>query len=228
MHSMFHKHWRAFSRLRTSSLGKTTIRLSSTSFLLRLPPSSATREVPTPLLFVSSGEWDKNSTEGMTTLAAMLAEKGFTCIETNLARPLELSSHNDSRRMMEHYESDLVSQFRLTSIPFPPVILARSSACLIAQTYISSHPASAMILINPPASNKELQTEGKLPNDLEEFTYEPHFPIAVITGSERQANRLREISRICQSDNVDLIVVEGLKEGKVLNEIELWLDQLGI
>lgn len=105
-------------------------------------------------------------------------------------------------------------------------MISRSLGCLITQTYISSHPASGIILIDPPISNEDIR--GYLPGNLDEFTYEPRFPIAVIAGHNAQAKLLQEKNRICQSASVDLMVVEGLKLGKVAHEIELWLDQLGI
>jgi hypothetical protein len=121
---------------------------------------------------------------------------------------------------------ETTSMVKLTTIPFPPVIVARSSACLIAETYISSHPASGMVLINPPVSNAEL-VGTKLPTPLKEFDYEPNFPIAVIT-TPHDVGRLRELNRICASENVDIIVVEDLDGGQVFNAVEGWLDKLGI
>ena len=121
---------------------------------------------------------------------------------------------------------ELVSTIRHSTIPFPPVVFSRASACLIAQTYISSHPASGMVLISPPASNEDLDT-AKLPTPLVEFNYEPKFPIAVI-ATPRHAQRLRESNRICQSGDVDIITVQDLDDGQVFVEVKNWLDKLGI
>ena len=46
--------------------------------------------------------------------------------------------------------TELASHIRLLAIPFAPVIVARAGGTLIAQTYVSSHPASALLLISPP------------------------------------------------------------------------------
>lgn len=121
-----------------------------------------------------------------------------------------------------------MSTVRLSNIPFPPVIFARASACLIAQTYISSNPASGMVLISPPISNKDLET-AELPTPLEEFNYEPNFPIAVI-ATPKHAERLRKSNRICQSKNVDIIVDESLNRSdlQLYAQVEKWLDKLGI
>ncbi|KAF8973720.1 hypothetical protein BDZ97DRAFT_1912188 [Flammula alnicola] len=199
------------------------MRLAS-SFIIHAPPANAPREVPTPLVFISARSWDDDSTSGMTTLASMLAEKGFTCIESDLA--ISQSSMSDSKLMMNGYESELASTIRLSAIPFPPVIVARASACLIAETYISSNPSSGLILISPPVSNAELSID-KLPTPLEEFNYEPNFPIAVI-ATPHEVERLRESNRICQSDSVDVIRVVDINLQQTLIEIEQWLDRLGI
>jgi len=121
---------------------------------------------------------------------------------------------------------ELKSVVRLTAIPFPPVIVASGSACLVAQTYISSNPASAMVLISPPVSNNELDSK-RFPTPLEEFNYEPEFPIAVI-GTPEEVSELREKNRICQSENVDVISIKDLNQQQTFVEIELWLDKLGI
>lgn len=175
----------------------------------------------------------------------MLAEKGFTCVQTDLQIPD--SSLHDSKSMMEDYElgdnirtilvfcsrlfnsnfSELSSAIRLSTIPFPPIIVARGSACLIAQTYISSNPASGMILISPPTSNAEMLESSRLPSPLAEFDYEPNFPIAVV-GSEDETEKLAVAHRICRSENVDIITIQGLDENKMFVEIEKWLDKLGI
>lgn len=62
MHSTFHRYWRSLPKL--TATPRTGLRFASTSFLLRVPSSNAPREVPTPLLFVSAGSWDKESTTG--------------------------------------------------------------------------------------------------------------------------------------------------------------------
>lgn len=121
----------------------------------------------------------------------------------------------------------MVSTVRLSTIPFPPVVVARASACLIAETYISSNAASGMVLISPPISNKTLTEDAALPTPLEEFNYEPNFPIVVLATPE-EADRLRQSNRICQNQNVDVIAVVDLADKEVFSELEQWLDKLGI
>jgi len=84
-----------------------------------------------------------------------------------------------------------------------------------------------MVLISPPVSNAELSDAKVLPTPLEEFNYEPKFPIAVVATPEH-ADRLRESNRICQNGNVDIITVKDLDEQQTLVEVEVWMDKLGI
>ncbi|KAF4623722.1 hypothetical protein D9613_001943 [Agrocybe pediades] len=223
MHSMFRRYFHYFPRI-NPKVARTGVRLASSSFVLRVPPQSAPRESPTPLVFLSVSELDNTSNRLSTVLASMLAEKGFTCIETDLKIPQ--STTTNSQTMVDNYESELKSVVRLTAIPFPPVIVAQGLGCLVAQTYISSNPATGMVLISPPVSNEELDPK-RFPSPLQEFNYEPEFPIAVIATPE-EVSELRERNRICQSENVDVIPIKELKTQQVFTELELWLDKLGI
>jgi len=159
----------------------------------------------------------------MTTFASIFAEKGFTCIECDLSMPD--NSVANSETLMHHFESQLSSDIRLAGIPFPPVIFARSSASLIAQTYISSNPASGLFLISPPSSN--LVSKGLLPTPLPEFNFEPKFPIAVM-ASRQEMDLLKEESRLGGDPEVDKIEVENVEGHEAFVAIEHWLDELGI
>ncbi|KAF8912821.1 hypothetical protein CPB84DRAFT_1759588 [Gymnopilus junonius] len=194
------------------------------SVILHTPPSHAPRESPTPLVFVSSSSWDEGSLKGTPSIPTRLALKGFTSLQIDLQIP-EASMKN-SVTMMTEYEDELFSRIRSSSIPFPPVIFSREATCLIAQTYISSNPASGLVLISPPINNAEL-IGTKLPTNLAEFDYEPKFPIAVIDTPERVADLLKR-NRICQSGMVDVIPVDQLNEEETFSQIVQWLDKLGI
>ncbi|KAM5543558.1 hypothetical protein V8D89_002809 [Ganoderma adspersum] len=201
---------------------------SSTAYLLRTPPPSAPREVPTPLVFVSSGSWDPSSRNGMSRCASWFAEKGFTSLELDLGRPADVST---SEALMKHYESELASHIRLLAIPFAPVIVACAAGTLIAQTYISSYPASALLLISPPPSNSALAASDRslLPTALPEFDFEPRFPVAVM-ATEQERPVLEKESRLWKDPDVDKLVVRddtGLTGQEGLARIEEWLDELG-
>ncbi|KAL6302659.1 hypothetical protein BKA93DRAFT_736241 [Sparassis latifolia] len=200
----------------------------STSYLLRSPPSSAPREVPTPLVFVSASRWDAASSSGMTEFASMLAERGFTCLEVDLAPPKDRQSNADT--LMHYFETGecLSSHIRLCAIPFPPVIFARSFGSLIAQTYISSYPASGLLLISPPVSNEAVPS-ALLPSSLREFDFEPKFPCGILYA-QGEMKRL-EHNRLWGDPNVDRLMVKDTgaidgREGQA--KIEQWLDEIGV
>ncbi|OSX61293.1 hypothetical protein POSPLADRAFT_1182441 [Postia placenta MAD-698-R-SB12] len=224
--------------LSISYLGATSVRHSSTAYILRTPPPNTPREVPTPLVFVSASGWDSGSQHGMRKFASMFAEKGFTCLELDLAPPAK--PPKSSQALMEHYEGELSSHIRLTSIPFAPVIIARGSGALIAQTYISSYPASGLLLISPPASNASLSSPPfdpssihnsamLLPTPLSEFDFEPKFPCAILCG-EGDAAGLSE-NRLWKDAAVDKLVVpdsRALDSQEGFVKIEQWLDEIGV
>ena len=132
----------------------------------------------------------------------------------------------------------MASHIRLLAIPFAPVIVARAGGTLIAQTYISSHPASALLLVSPPPSNSALFTPTSaldtppkplLPTPLPEFNFEPRFPVAVLATAQEQAVLERE-NRLWKDLDVDRMVVENdsaLVGQEGLLKIEQWLDELG-
>ncbi|EIW54678.1 uncharacterized protein TRAVEDRAFT_130448 [Trametes versicolor FP-101664 SS1] len=199
---------------------------SSTAYLLRTPPSSAPREVPTPLVFASSSSWDANSRTGMSAFASWYAERGYTCLEIDLGKPEGAAT---SEALMSKYESELASHIRLLAIPFAPVIVSRAGGTLIAQTYISSHPATGLLLISPPSSNAAAPP-SLLPTPLPEFDFEARFPCAVMC-TEAETAQLAEGNRLWQDPAVDKIVVQD--EAAIVGQdgvvkIEQWLDDLGI
>lgn len=122
--------------------------------------------------------------------------------------------------------TELRGAIRLSAIPFPPVVFAKSSACLIAQTYISSHPACGLVLISPPVSNSSVP-ETQLPDKLPEFDFEPKFPVAIMASSE-EMKTLRQSNRLARDPGVDTITLTGVQGEGACIEIERWLDELGI
>ncbi|KAH9914486.1 hypothetical protein B0H21DRAFT_772112 [Amylocystis lapponica] len=200
----------------------------SSTYILRTPPAYAPREVPTPLVFLSASEWDEKSQHGMRTFASMFAERGYTSLEIDIALP-QNHAQSTSEVLMQHMESELLSHVRLCGIPFPPVIFARAAGSLIAQTYISSHPASGLLLISPATSNKTVPS-SLLPTPLREFDFEPQFPCGIMC-TQQETGLLAKENRLWQDSNVDKLVVKDERsitrqEGFV--KIEQWLDEIGI
>jgi len=112
--------------------------------------------------------------------------------------------------------------------PFAPVFIARSLGCLVTQKYISSYPASGLVLISPPVSNAEVD-DSKVPNQLDEFKYEPKFPIAIVDTPERVEEHKAQ-NRLCKdgSPYVDVIAVDKLEGQPLLRAVDNWLDELGV
>lgn len=120
-------------------------------------------------------------------------------------------------------------------IPFAPVIFARGPGALIAQTYISSHPASGLLLVSPPVSNDKLrssfESQGQtlLPTTLPEFDFEPKFPCAILCTQQEAVDLAG--NRLWKDDNVDKLLTQDEQamdgqEGFV--KIEQWLDEVGV
>jgi len=170
----------------------------------------------------------------------MLAEKGYTCIDSDFGPPctgeMPLSSQGLMNCLSEGMFSLLIKNvissylfqelkvnLRLSGSPFPPVIFARGFASLIAQTYISSNPAHGLFLISPPLSNA-LLFPAVLRTPLPEFDYELNFPIAVMARSAEMV-QLRKYGRLGRDESVDLVELE---DNNAFLKIERWLDELGI
>lgn len=79
-------------------------------------------------------------------------------------------------------------------MPFPPALLAQGPACAVAETYASSHPLSALQLINPPLSMQ--RAAQRYPNlfrtALPEFDFEAHFPVRVVWTADELAAQAQE------------------------------------
>ena len=146
-----------------------------TRFLIRRPSPAATRESPTPLVFLRAALPVSSAAEATqdpwADWSSMLAEKGWTGYEIDLeSTPSSSSSSKDS---ILAQAAELRSQIRLMAIPFPPVLLASGPACLVAQAYVEDNPASGLVMLHPPPDDVVKQ-EGL------EFRYEPHFPVLLL------------------------------------------------
>ncbi|KAG7099374.1 hypothetical protein E1B28_001230 [Marasmius oreades] len=157
----------------------------------------------------------------------MYPEKGFTCLDVDIPLPSKSHRINESKRLMDYFESELRSAISLSTIPFPPVIFARGAASLIAQTYISSHPATGLVLISPPSSNEAVVESGLLPTPLPEFDFEPNFPLVVV-ATPQQMKVLREEHRLLKDNSLDTIIVDDVEGHDAFAKIEEWLDEMGV
>lgn len=212
--------------LRPATRTALQVRRSST-FTVRNPSEDAPREVPTPLVLCSASRWDLGTRNNIPqSFGSMLAEKGHTCIEVDFEPPGKSEKCSSSQNLVDRLSEELKVNLRLSGSAFPPVIFARGFASLIAQTYISSHPAQGLFLISPPLSNASL-FPSVLPTPLGEFDYELKFPVAVM-ARPTEIDQLRKHSRLGQNELVDLIESDNLEGHDALMRIEQWLDELGI
>ncbi|KAH7915391.1 hypothetical protein BJ138DRAFT_1141995 [Hygrophoropsis aurantiaca] len=136
------------------------------------------------------------------------------------------SSNRDAYIRLSCIIPELNSFIRSSTIPFPPVIFASGFASLIAQTYISSHPAHGLFLISPPISNASVPPHLNL-GDLPEFDFEPNFPLAIMDHPIRMKLLLAE-NRLARSECVDLFPVTNRDSSEAIEKMQLWLDELGI
>jgi len=155
-------------------------------------------------------------------LAQMYSDKGYTCVDTDLS----VSTETKATNIMNLLESELKSVIRASFNPFPPVIFARGAACLITQTYISSNPASGLVLISPPASNNSLPKSHPFSTH-PESNFEPNFPIAIVDTPQGMAN-LQSWNRLAKDDRVDRILVNDVEGQDAFVKIEQWMDEIGI
>ncbi|SCV67398.1 BQ2448_5009 [Microbotryum intermedium] len=142
------------------------------------------------------------------------------------------------RKHLAALEGDLLSSFRnSTSTPFPPLLLSHLWSTLLAETYVSSHPLSGLVLCSPPSlselgrlirskPHKSLSKEdvasmavpaASSPSspiqDL--FNYEPGFPIAItLPPLTAAASSMKEQHRLIRDFGED---------GD--NNVEAWLDK---
>ena len=104
---------------------------------------------------------------------------------------------------------------------------ARTGGTLIAQTYISSNPASGLVLIAPPPSNSSQEATKLLSTPLTEFDYEPRFPLLVVDTPERMEVH-KDSNRLLQDPGVDSVISEELSGTDMLASVEKWMDSVGV
>lgn len=95
---------------------------------------------------------------------------------------------------------DLVDALKQSETYFPPLLIASASDTLIAETYVSSHPLSGLILCGEPSSDVKPTTT---------FDYEPFFPIALVsmTGKEPSGRLVQDYP-----DDVDVLTFDSQEE----------------
>ncbi|SCZ93930.1 BZ3500_MvSof-1268-A1-R1_Chr6-3g08997 [Microbotryum saponariae] len=157
------------------------------------------------------------------------------------------------RKNLEKLEEDYIAYLRTsTTSPFPPLLFAHSTSTLLAETYVSSHPLSGMVLCSPPSLSDfgrfdPFHPSQKQRQDLETaatsasstplgptqdlFNYEPGFPIAItLPHSTAPSSPLHERHRLLRDfgddgeENVEAWI-EGPIEEQNWQRVMDWMDE---
>jgi hypothetical protein len=160
--------------------------------------SSAEREVPTPILFVTASKWSSTppAREAFSKWVDHFSSQGYQSLLLDLDPKQDLASVTDSTELMAVFEKEIVDTLQQAdqNPPFPPVLITKGPAALIAQTYVSSRPLTALQLIDPPITNNYLRNDRPdlLPTELAEFDFEATFPVRVVWSQDELQRQQQE------------------------------------
>ena len=123
-------------------------------------------------------------------------------------------------------------------MPFPPALTAGGASCAIAEAYASSHPLTALQLLNPPISPARapqrfpLLFSDALP--LPDFDFEAMFPVRVVwTESELawhtahdvpwyEVHRIEHQREEAADESLDRYTWASIDEGA--DDMQQWLE----
>ncbi|PAV17523.1 hypothetical protein PNOK_0758800 [Pyrrhoderma noxium] len=204
------------------------------ALVVKYSPAPGARLAPTPLVFVGSSQLEDDSGnfhligEGICSEAI---KQGFSCFQFDI--PFKQEESESAKAIMDRFSTRLRTLISTTDSPFPPILYAGQLGCLIAQTYVSSHPVSALILDSPPVSCESLLSwpglSKRFPLPLPEFSFEPKFPVLVLERSS--ANSILKSSRLVLEGADYCVVNESKSDGSELSNksrvVFQWIDELG-
>ena len=122
--------------------------------------------------------------------------------------------------------------------PFPPALIARGALCAVAEAYASSHPLSALQLIDPPLSMQRASESFPAQfagSPLPEFNFEPLFPVRVVWTPEElawqaahnvpwyEAHRIEHAREDEAGESLDRYEWESMEDGAA--DTERWLEE---
>ena len=143
-------------------------------------------------------------------------------IDVNVALPL---TPNPRESPFTAMTAVLNSQIRLLAIPFPPVLVAEGRGCLLTQSYVGDHPASGLVMLDPPvdADPSGGAGDGERGWEWPRFNYEPRFPILVVVEEGKESG-LRAGSRVVKAAEMGAgrggkgVSVEVIQDGRKKQE----------
>jgi hypothetical protein len=119
-----------------------------------------------------------------------------------------------------------------TSSPFPPLLFASSISTLLAETYVSSHPLSGLVLHSPlPAPLAHSKFPQAFKTKLDEFDYEPFFPVAVVEGKGKGETQCRLVKEFVEEEDEEDGLVRRLvgdRDEAGWNKVMEWMDENGL
>ncbi|GAA6061222.1 hypothetical protein JCM10212_002681 [Sporobolomyces blumeae] len=196
----------------------------------RLVESTASRSLALPLCFVSVRGWDTPHLVGWQDWIDRFAAKGYSSLLLDVDPSDAVQRAKSTSELLSVLEQELASLLRdpATSSPFPPLLFASSASTLLAETYVSSHPLSGLVLDEPVvATTARTSLPEIFKTDPAEFNYEPGFPIAVIERErDGAARRHRLIEEFGGDDDDDLVrrLVAHRDEGG-FERVMAWMDE---
>ncbi|GAA5904074.1 hypothetical protein JCM8208_003436 [Rhodotorula glutinis] len=216
--------WTALARTRLLS----TVRV--------VPPSpAAPRHLALPLAFVSVSGWHQLHLDAWRPWIDRFAERGYSSILLDID-PAVADTEPTSAARLDRLEQELVSLLRdpAASSPFPPLLFASGPSALVAEAYVSSHPLSGLCLVSPlSAPSAHAALPQALPSALDDFNYEPGFPIAVVAPRGDAAGEHRLVDEFGPhegGDEDDAIVrrVVGERDEQGWDTVMEWMDSNGL
>ncbi|GAA5958914.1 hypothetical protein JCM8115_000687 [Rhodotorula mucilaginosa] len=216
------------------TLGRPCSRLRCRLSTLRVVPSTADRQLALPLAFLSVNPLGN----GWQDWADRFAQRGYSSLLLDLDASVA-SAATSSHARLEALEQELLKLLRnpATSSPFPPLLFASEADSLVAETYVSSHPLSALCLVSPlPAPSAHERDPDMYPTPLTaDFDYEPGFPIAVLQEGQAptpapQHRLLRDFANPEDPEDQDGLVrlLVGRRDQQGWQQVMDWMDDNGL
>ncbi|CAO1634288.1 unnamed protein product [Sympodiomycopsis kandeliae] len=198
----------------------------------------APREAPIPVVLLESSHLSAPGTLDLSGYRYELSAQGYECITVKVD-PDDLEV-KDSQGLLEALENELSSLLRSSSA-FPPILIASGLSTLLAEQYVSSHPVSALLLVDPPLSNKaaHFKHPDLLPTEWNEYDFEASFPVNVawlripdgprsgMPSSKKQIHRIEELLKeVAEEEGYEperMILSE--KPAKAVRAIVKWIEE---
>ncbi|GAA5901510.1 hypothetical protein JCM6882_006300 [Rhodosporidiobolus microsporus] len=191
------------------------------------------RHLALPLAFVSVKGWDDQGSAGWAAWAAAFSRKGYSSLLLEVDSAEAAAKVESPSNVLASLERELVRllQDPAHSTPFPPLLFAHSLSALLAETYVSSHPLSGLCLVSPtPAAVADERLPSVFKTALDDFNYEPGFPIAVVEQEGQAAPVHRLVKEFAEEDDDEALVrriVAGWDE-QGWERVQAWMDENGL